>query len=478
MDEKKPYPINEPTFSNLPDENLAWEKMKARLDEEEGRRRFVLPPFLTGCGGWALLLLLLAGGFGLYMAFYNPDEKESTTTQVNQQDSIQETGTTATSGTKGRVKREMQNGDENSIRLIETDIKDKKEKPITTEENVLPKSTVIAEKTIEDNIRKKNYDKKNQTAVKQTTNKKTSSIAKGKTDVLKNRNVETYINENSAAPEKKQLENNVENTIAEVSDSNSLSKDNSVAIDDSSVVIKDSSLNKTSSVDSTQTEKNKKQNKGWVVAAGLTVQQQLPFGGQQWTPYNYMGRKGSLADYVPAVYIRLYKGEKWFLQSGFRYGAPQYSKEFVYTQNYKLDTIGQVQSTTAYRLKKTYYHQLPFSFHYFVKPGWSVGIGGVYNKFFGAVSEKEERERLTATTDTLISKTLVRDRNDSLFRSHNFQLLLETQYRWKRFSIGAQYTPGLQPFIEYTNALGQKQKQRNFAVNVFVRYELWQSKKQ
>src|SRR5688572_1286801 len=43
----------------LPDENVAWEDMKRRLEEDDERRPF--PFWLNGCAGWGLLGILLLG---------------------------------------------------------------------------------------------------------------------------------------------------------------------------------------------------------------------------------------------------------------------------------------------------------------------------------------------------------------------------------------------------------------------------------
>ena len=87
--------------------------------------------------------------------------------------------------------------------------------------------------------------------------------------------------------------------------------------------------------------------------------------GQKLTPYNSLGRKGSLADYIPAVYLRLEKEKKWFLQSEFRYGAPQYEKEILYQQSIVPDTgaLTVYTTTTTSTLKKAFYHQLPLTFN-------------------------------------------------------------------------------------------------------------------
>jgi len=213
--------------------------------------------------------------------------------------------------------------------------------------------------------------------------------------------------------------------------------------------------------------------------AGLSLNQQLPINGQKLTPYSSSGRKGSLGDYIPSVYFRMYKEQRWFLQSEFRYGAPQYTKEFTYKQKITIDTFNQLVTTTSNRLKKTFYHQLPVSFNYFVRPNWSVGTGLVWNKFKGAIYDKETRIYNNNTqTDSLVAKGIANSsKADSNFKKSYFQAVFESQYKWKRFSFGARYAVGIQPYIKFTLPGGTTQEEKNSSINLFIRYELWNSRR-
>ena len=80
--------------------------------------------------------------------------------------------------------------------------------------------------------------------------------------------------------------------------------------------------------------------------------------------------------------------------------------------------------------------------------------------------------------DTVLSKGVILNskKADSNFARSYFQALIETQYRWKRFSLGARYSFGLQPYLKFTLPGGTQQQERNRSLQVFVRYELWKSK--
>jgi hypothetical protein len=60
------------------------------------------------------------------------------------------------------------------------------------------------------------------------------------------------------------------------------------------------------------------------------MHQQIPIAGQEWVTYNSLGRTGILSDYIPSINFRMEKQDLWFLQTEFRYGAPQHTKQFAY----------------------------------------------------------------------------------------------------------------------------------------------------
>ena len=139
-----------------------------------------------------------------------------------------------------------------------------------------------------------------------------------------------------------------------------------------------------------------------------------------------------MGDYIPFLYVRLHREEKWFIDGGFRYGAPQSVKEVSYNtySSVQIDTLqGQVNITTTTStssLKKTFYHQVPISFNYMVRPNLSLGAGLVYSRFYGAVSEEEVRIKRNQV-DSLASKKIVQipSDTDSFFTKSQIQFLLQ-----------------------------------------------------
>jgi hypothetical protein len=180
--------------------------------------------------------------------------------------------------------------------------------------------------------------------------------------------------------------------------------------------------------------------------------------------------------------VRLHRQEKWFIDGGFRYGAPQSVKEVSYNTNsfIQVDSLqGQVTVTTTTftsSLKKTFYHQVPFSFNYMVRPNLSLGAGLVYSRFYGAVSEEEVRIKRNQV-DSLASKKIVQvpSNTDSFFTKSQIQLLLQTEYQWKRLGLGLRYTKGLQPFLRYISN-GQLKEEKNQSLQLYLRFRIWKGK--
>jgi hypothetical protein len=106
----------------------------------------------------------------------------------------------------------------------------------------------------------------------------------------------------------------------------------------------------------------------------------------------------------------------------------------------------------------------------------------MWNKFVSAISSQDivQHNNLTGT-DSIISKgtILVPKITDSgnVFVRSWFQALFEAEYKWKRFSVGARYAIGLEPYIKFELPAGVPQQEKNSSVDIFLRFELWRSKK-
>ncbi len=448
----------------LPDENMAWADMKRRLDEEDDDG--IIAWWRPGCGIWGLLLLTtILIGWWIYS---------------------NRTG----SATKNKIPviQKIERSDMDTIRQAGTGKNEKAETDMREKQHYIDSLALKQQKRSAgiDTITIKINEKKNavKQIVKKKENRKQAVISIAKAEEKRERKKTNE--ENKKIGGKKDTE---QPGITDRKDS--INKER--RIDSSSVSItsatitpdikknREDSIIKEINKDSLVVKGNKKdsaEKASYFFTAGLALHQQLPLDGQKLTPYNSLGRKGTLLDYIPALYMRFNKKDKWFIQSEIRYGAPQYTKNILYDQKITLDTgLNPPTLVSSFRVNKTYYHQLSFSFNRYVVQNWTIGAGVSWNKFSSVIAEKEVAKRDNVTqSDTVLSKVIAREKNDSAFAKSYFQAVIETQYQWKRFSVGARYSFGLQPYLKFRLPGGNEKKENNSSGQVFLRYELWRSK--
>jgi hypothetical protein len=486
MNERLPYEeMMDQQWNDLPipDQEQSWEKMKHLLDEDDDRRRIIPPVFLPGCGGWALILLAVLIGFWYFVHPERWFSQKNKTAQQKEKRTADSSGRTEVNAI--------------SIDTIITLPGDKKEALAIHQKNQrLPGTNETGDSTgsasvqqrsnnnhiatsAKGGIRTENGQGKQVTSGSVQKPKKEHQPAKKDIRVTQGETGQGKINRDTVKKQEQAvLENGTKKIDALVSTGDSVMAKPVTHQTDSTK--KDSAKTETHPAEKAKTEEKKKK---FYVSAGIGLQQQIPMNGQKATPYNIYGRKGSLADYIPSVYLRLHRPEKWFLDGGFRYGAPQAVKEVNYstTAITVFDTSGQqtirTTTTTTSRLKKTFYHQVPFSFNYQLMPHWSVGTGLLYSRFHGAVSEVEVHKTRNQV-DSLVSKKLVQvpPTSDSFFTRSQIHLLFQTEYEWRRMGIGLRYTRGLQPFLKYTDAAGVLKQEKNTSLQLFLRFRVWNSK--
>lgn len=452
----------------VPDVETAWQKMELLLDKKEDDD--IVPPVLfKSCAGWGLLLLLLL--IAAWLGF-NANHKTKKTKQINPVTQT-DTGKIPEQNKMPGTRPVIASGKPNTLRA-DSAIHERNNTTIPTN---VPKDAIDQTGISGNgNIILRNHSKKKSKAQKHYTlfNKETDvppSKSSIKNDSVK-LDFQTKTNRTPA------IIDSIMNDFAENNDS-SLIKENTIT-DTALISAKDNvTKNNKDTAIIAGNKKNDKKTNSFYFGAGLTLQQQIPFNGQKAYAYNYYGRKGSLTDYLPSVFTRFYKNKKWFLQSEFRYGAPQLTKEIAYNKSVLRDSGTFISINTTLRLKKTFYHQASLSYNHYILPKWAVGAGALYSRFYRAVSESEVRYINDQTlVDTVIGKTIQSIKKDSLsfFTNSQMHLLLQTNYQWKNFTLGLTYTKALQPFIKYTDNNGLPKKETNQSFHVFLRYEFWRSK--
>ena len=430
----------------MPDEETSWQEMKKMLEEDEDD---IIPPpiFLKSCLGWGILLL---AGLTIAWLVVRPEKWWNETTK------------TKPSSSQGKIQKQVTKEslqEKNNEISKHPDSKVGKNVINQKQSNSSAQSPVV--------YSNKNDISFNTIVVKNKKSRsKTKVLVSRKDDLIQQRPIITgdynpaQVNDNEISQgDKKSLDTALTNQ--------------------QDLLVKDSIKKEiiTQPLDSPIQKTIKPSQKKLIVVAGVGLQQQIPIAGQTAVPYSYYGRESSWADYVPSVYLQLQKEKKWFVMGEFRFGAAQSVKELSYNQHTRYDTASMNVTKTTMRLKKTYYHQLPLSFNYYLIPNLSVGIGGMYSRFYGAITEKEtDTWNAVTQTNTSFKEIIpVKHFTDSFLYKTQVHILMQADYQWKRFSFGLRYTKDLQPYIRYTKPDGTIDEEKNQSLQVMVRFRVWQS---
>ena len=457
----------------LPDSEASWQNMKQKLDEDDRRRR-IIPPFILNCAAWSLLgIALLAGGWFIYnqvtgkegISKQSPGNTTVTTTSVS---TVTDSTGTTHSLTNTVPGEDQQAGVDKSNNKID----------VVKDADVFSTDKAI--------VSNKRADKKNTGLVRKNNDKTTVRVSSEDVKDDKMQPVEDADNNNDVSVKKeaqvdvKTVEPGIERKTTgkdslEVIEPGALEKAEEEKQDTTTKKEAEEPLPAVAENDKTSKPKKSK----YYVSAGAGMHQQIPVGEQKSVSYNYYGKPNTVSDYIPSVYLRLHKQEKWFIETGARYGAPQAVPQFSYSQNTTLDTVNTKVNRTSVFLRKTFYHQLPLSFNYYILPNWSVGGGGIYSIFHGAVAEQEVHSYNYLNQEETMQKSIVRIKefNDSFLYKTQAHLLLQTEYKWNRLSLGLRYTKGLESYIKYTMPDGTVVDEKNHSLEMMLRFRLWQSKK-
>lgn len=440
----------------LPDEDMAWADMERRLEEKK-RRRFIWWPW--GCLGWGIVLgILLVGGVIWFTKDRITREPGKTNTAVVNKSLLPDSTT--------MIEQRPVHLPDKTVTIPTDTIND-------FTGTLIPGSgtTGMAQNLVTPPAK---HNKQHVTG--------TNTTPITKQNLNGNKRYNSYIADsvNRDIDDKRENEK-VETTVRILT--GSVKQDTIGHIDTTGIVKPEKEKTK---ADSTQAvNKNKdganQRTKKIYFSAGAGLQQLIPLQGQRLTPYNASGRKGSAGDYIPSVFFKMHSGEKWFLQAEFRYGAPQTTKSFVYKETNVPDTgsAPAFNMISSNQLRKTFYHQLPVTFNYYINKQLSIGLGIQVNRFQAAIGEQNVVKHDNITQgDTLVSKKVFAENNaaQSGFAKTYLLGVGELQYQWRRFFIGAKYTYGLQPYIRFTIDGQSEQKESSRSLQIMLRYQFWKSK--
>ena len=463
-----------------PNEDEAWQHMKRLLDKKKDRPALFLLNNYKVVGGVLLLVLLILLSVLIYQH----------TTSVEKNDAVAQIKNRA----KTNVPPSTLHNKEDKNGSLQPLSSQKDAKPKTrnnslsgSEKEELKRTTATASfygknKSIQIT------NKPNEIKGRETTNDKNAvptNMDKNKSDQNNWKEwSELKASNSKALKDAKDSVNHYQNEVVEASPINKNAINSSTFVSDSiqqQVIIQKDSLQKSDHSDSSKiaakTNITIKKRNSFFIDGGIQLQQQIPLGTQKVTAYNYNGNKNVLLDYVPSLYLRLEKQDQWFLQGEFDYSSPRNIKQFVYSQHTQTDYAHSTVATTAYHLQKVFYSQLPVSFHYYIQPNWSVGAGISYNWFHGAVVQQTTDIRnIQAGTQSLTQQAFpVKNFTDSFLYKTNTSLLLQTNYSFKKWSVGLRYWRDVQPFIKYTLPDGTIDNKRSSSLQLLVSYRLFRA---
>jgi len=212
--------------------------------------------------------------------------------------------------------------------------------------------------------------------------------------------------------------------------------------------------------------------KGWAV--GIGINQFFPIGGQQKSNFNSSGTNGTITDYIPVPMFRYYFNRKLYAQLELQFNVPQYTKQLLANQN--VDSAAGVNHSVF--IKKLYYFNVPLSIHYSPVKNFFIGAGLQYSKLSNGVASYQEKPIIGI--DSLHKATVKSFKGDSLYSkltTHEWRVLLDANYQWKKLILGVRYNQALSNFINVQVSTTQITQARNSSVQVYLRYILLQRKK-
>jgi hypothetical protein len=443
MRKRLQYEEMDQNFSDLPlpDEDVAWQKMNEMLDKDDDDPPFV-PVLFRSCFGWGIALML---GVAVVWLSIRPEKSERNVTSRNE----------ASAGNKTlQTKNDKRNaGNAPNVSSI-TLTNDSVTKTVTMSKHnnvdvtIKSPASKIQKKMSGESLRKTN----------QLDQPQAQAAGRG----IEYVGIDGKAKVNNLMTSPKSMADNFARPITARPNQS----------------LKSTPMVNTSNYLADRKKINKKQGKLFV-NAGIGIQQQIPIVGQAVAPYNYNGTKGSLPDYLPHIYAQMQKENKWFVEGDFKFGMAQAVDEFSYSQKTTYDSATMNLTVTTMNLMETYYHDLSLSFNYFLLRNLSFGVGGIYSRFHGAISEQEiSTSNIPTQTNSSVKQIIpMKHFTDSFLYRNQLRVLMQASYEWKRLSFSLRYAKDIQPYIKYTRPDGTVNEKKNQSLQFLLRYRLWQTRR-
>ncbi len=462
----------------LPDENESWQKMKALLNEKEKRRSFFFFRNEKIVGAALLLCILLAG-----IILITGSEKKSVNIATHQDVT---TGKASKNAYFNQIKRETNSEKTSKIKDTTKAHSNTALSAIissyATSENASKSNTHLSVKNNTATIKSQNEVAEKQAFTKQLNIAQTNKQRAWQDDTYASQNGDIKTQLKSTTSQKNQTNFSIDSSLSLTETNNSLSPSVSDDSNQNTTVV----ISNIQKADSTSNNNaaakamiRAKRHNSYFIDAGIGIKQQLPVGNQTLTFYNYNGNKGWLGDYIPSLYIKLEKEQRWFLQGEFHYAAPRLVSKVAYWQKTTADYGHGSTTMDKYYLQKTWYNEIPVSFNLYLRPSLSIGAGIMYNRLRGASAKRETSVYDVVSGHSVYDESVLpwKSFTDSFLYKTNASLLLQTDYEKEKWTFGLRYLHDMQPFLTYTLPDGAKKDKQNTSLELLIRYRLYRSDK-
>jgi hypothetical protein len=240
---------------------------------------------------------------------------------------------------------------------------------------------------------------------------------------------------------------------------------------------------------------------GFVAGASLNLN--LPVSNQEMTTASVNGSTVSLIDYLPSVYVQYHFRNKLFVQSELQFSAPQYTPNFLLARQHTYQNQNKMNEQSL-ELKKLYYLNLPLSVHYSPVRNLYVGLGVQYGYLHKTMYMQEaavmERQAGTwnkssstksITTGKPKKAKKIKENNSNgngnrppvpmaladtvstTFRTSDWRVFADVNYRWNRLNAGLRFNKGLTPYINTQSGNNVMQvKDQNESFQLYLRYDI------
>ena len=214
----------------------------------------------------------------------------------------------------------------------------------------------------------------------------------------------------------------------------------------------------------------------FLFTAGISEGKNFPLSGRESSPYNVDGKSNTLSDYFPVPYFQYYIGNRIYLRTAFYFNDPQYIHSQLLDST-GVDTSSTFHVTSSTTLRKLYYTSIPLTVHYRVFDNLYLGAGIQFSSLKQALIERNTTYKYGSgagdSAYTHSVSTLSGDTSYKHLQKTDWRLLIEVNYNWKRFTIGAHYQQSLSPYLT-TAPYGVSTPNKNASFGFYIQYDLWQ----